>query len=90
MPDFTVLLGAPALIVGVIMLLIRPNYFAAGVVAVGLGILGWSLTLALATFGVIGVAIFIFGNPFAQRRRTSISTGRPDGSRTGSSPSNTP
>lgn len=87
---FTSLVGGPALIAGLIMLLIRPNYYAAGVVAIGLGILSWSLTLALAAFGVIGALILVFGNPFAQRRRTSISTGRPDGSRTWSSPSNTP
>ena len=90
MTDIISVAGTVLFPAGVIWLIIRPTYGAAALTSLGIGIAGMSIPVGLATFGILGGLTLLFGNPFAQRRRTSISTGRPDGSRTGSSPSNTP
>jgi membrane protein implicated in regulation of membrane protease activity len=90
MLEFASLLGSVVTIVGAVWLIIKPGYAPAAAFSIGLGVVGWSLTLGAVTFAVLAGLTLLFGNPFAQRRRTSISTGRPEGERTGSSPSNTP
>ena len=81
-------IGAAIMLAGAIMLVWRPTYAGAGVLAFGFLLAGQSILLAAIVFSGVAGLILLFGNPY--RRRTSISTERPEGERTGSSPSNTP
>ena len=82
------MLGALVTIIGAVMLVWRPTLLGAGVLGVGFLLGGQSILLAAIVFSGVAGLILLFGNPY--RRRTSISTERPEGERTGSSPSNTP
>lgn len=82
------MIGAAFILAGAIMLVWRPTYAGAGVLAFGFLLGGQSILLAAIVFSVVAGLILLFGNPY--RRRTSISNGTPEGVRTGVSPSNTP